>query len=209
MRRGASHEDAEDFIQEAFARLTVEQGRQDIRQPEAFLYRTAPSAPLGGPLVPGVCLLSREAVFANAAVGRAATTRLAQLSTEAQAEIAAERAPLEAEANALQGLPETPENLARAQAFGQRWQALQQKAEHTAREIEATRQAALGRISDAAQPVIAEVYAGKNCGLLFDRNAALGGNLGNDLTAGVVEGLDRRMSTINFDRERLPQTAAQ
>jgi len=41
VRRGASHEDAEDFIQEAFARLTVEQGRQDIRQPEAFLYRTA------------------------------------------------------------------------------------------------------------------------------------------------------------------------
>jgi len=25
----------------------------------------------------------------------------------------------------------------------------------------------------------------------------------------VVEGLDRRISTINFDRERLPQTAAQ
>lgn len=41
MRRGASHEDAEDFIQEAFARLTVEQSRQSIRQPEAFLFRTA------------------------------------------------------------------------------------------------------------------------------------------------------------------------
>lgn len=168
--------------------------------------QTAPAAPLGGPLVPGVCLLSREAVFANAAIGRAATAQLTDLSAAAQAEIAAERAPLEAEAGALQGLPETPENRARAQAFAQRWQALQQKAEHVAREIEATRQTVLGRISTEAQPVIAEVYAGKHCGLLFDRNSALGGNFANDLTAGVVEGLDRRISTITVQREHLPQS---
>lgn len=170
--------------------------------------QTAPSAPLGGPLVAGVCLLSREAVFSNAAVGRAATAQLTELSAAAQAEIAAERAPLEAEARALQGLPETPENLARAQAFAQRWQAMQQKAEHTTREIEATRQAVLARISTEAQPVITEVYRSKNCGLLFDRNAVMGGNLGNDLTAGVVEGLDRRISTIDVQRERLPQSPA-
>lgn len=172
--------------------------------------QTAPApaaAPLGGPVIAGVCLLSREAVFANAAVGRAATARLTELSTTAQAEIAAERGPLEAEAGALQGLPETPENMARAQAFAQRWQALQQKADHTAREIEATRQAVLARISTEAQPVIAEVYRAKACGLLFDRGTALGGNFTNDLTAGVVEGLDRRITTFAFDRERLPQGA--
>ena len=168
----------------------------------------AASAPLGGPVVPGVCQLSREAVFANAAVGRAATARLAELSTAAQAEIAAERAPLESEAGALQGLPETPENMARAQAFAQRWQALQQKADHSAREIEATRQAVLARISTEAQPIIAEAYRARTCGLLFDRNTALGGNFANDLTAAVVEGLDRRITTLAFDRERLPQGAA-
>lgn len=166
--------------------------------------QTAPSVPLGGPVVPGVCVLSREAVFGNAAVGRAATARLAELSAAAQAEIAAERGPLEAEAAALQSLPETEANRARAQAFAQRWQALQQKAEHTAREIEATRQAVLARITTEAQPVITQVYASKSCGLLFDRNAVMGGNLANDLTAGVVEGLDRRISMINFERERLP-----
>lgn len=41
VRRGASHEDAEDFIQEAFARLAARQDGEDIRQPEAFLARTA------------------------------------------------------------------------------------------------------------------------------------------------------------------------
>ncbi len=45
----------------------------------------APAAqPLGGPVVPGVCLLSREAVFANAAVGKAASARLAELASIAQ-----------------------------------------------------------------------------------------------------------------------------
>lgn len=41
MRRGASREDAEDFVQEAFSRLAAHDGQGDIRQPEAFLARTA------------------------------------------------------------------------------------------------------------------------------------------------------------------------
>lgn len=168
----------------------------------------AAPATLAGPVVPGVCLLSREAVFANAAVGRAATARLAQLTAEAQAGIAAQRGPLEAEAGVLQTLPETEENRARAQAFSGRWEALQRQAGQVTQEIEATRLAVLSRIADAAQPVIAEVYAARNCGLLFDRASALGGNFANDLTAGVVQGLDARLTTITFERERLPPSDA-
>ena len=43
--------------------------------------------PLGGPVVPGVCLLSREAIYANAAVGKAASARLNELARATQAEI--------------------------------------------------------------------------------------------------------------------------
>lgn len=39
--------------------------------------------PLGGPVIPGVCLLFREAIFANAAVGKAASTRLQELTRTA------------------------------------------------------------------------------------------------------------------------------
>lgn len=163
-----------------------------------------PPATLGGQVVPGVCLLSREAVFANAAVGRAATARLAELTTEAQAAIAARRGPLEAEAGVLQTLPDTEENRARARDFSGRWEALQREAGQLTQEIEATRLAVLSRIADAAQPVIAEVYAARNCGLLFDRASALGGNFANDLTASVIQGLDARLTTIAFERERLP-----
>jgi Skp family chaperone for outer membrane proteins len=167
--------------------------------------QTAPAEPLGGPVVPGVCLLSREAIFANAAVGRAASARLQELTVAAQAEIDAQRAPLEVEARAMEA--QTP-SAEQRQALGQRLQALQQQVAHVGREIEATRTRALERISIEAQPVIAQVYREKSCGLLFDRSSALGGNFANDLTADVVRGLDARIQTITFERERLPQPSA-
>jgi len=163
--------------------------------------------PLGGPVVPGVCLLSREAVFANAAVGRAASARLQELTRAAQAEIGRQRTPIETEARSLEGQPDNDRTRQRREQLAQRWQALQTQAAHNGREIEATRAKALERISSEAQPVIAEVYRRKNCGLLFDRNTALGGNFANDLTADVVRGLDARVQTITFGRERLPRQA--
>lgn len=161
--------------------------------------------PLGGPVVPGVCLLSREAIFANAAIGKSASARLAELTQGAQAEVDAERAPLEAELSALEGQGESAELSQRREALAAKWQALQRKAAHTSREIEATRAKALQRIVDEAQPVIAEVYAQKGCGLLFDRNSLLGGNFANDLTADVVRVLDAKIQDIPAERERLPE----
>ncbi|MFA7439978.1 MAG: OmpH family outer membrane protein [Sphingomonadaceae bacterium] len=170
---------------------------------------TAPAAqPLGGPVIPGVCLLSREAIFANAAVGKVASARLAELTRAAQTEIDAQRTPLEAEARTLEGQAGNAQTQQRRQALATRWQALQQQAAHSSREIEATRAKALEQIATQAQPVIAQVYGQKKCGLLFDRGAALGGNFANDLTADVVRALDTRIQTITFERERLPQQPA-
>lgn len=172
----------------------------------------APAAePLGGPLIAGVCLLSREAIFANAAVGKAATARLQELTRAAQAEVDAQRQPIEAEARTLEGqrtsLP-ADQFRQRQEALAQRLQGLQRQAAHVSREIEATRAKALERISTEAQPVIVSAYRAKNCGLLFDRGTVLGGNFGNDLTADVVRGLDARIQTISFERERLAQEPA-
>lgn len=185
------------FVPAAVSAQTVGGGQAPAAAPAA--------QPLGGPVVPGVCLLSREAIFANAAVGKAASARLAELTTAAQAEIDARRPALETEARALEGQPDNAANRPRREALAQSWQALQAQAAHSSREIEATRAKALERIATEAQPVIAQVYGQKNCGLLFDRGAALGGNFANDLTADVVRALDARIQTITFERERLPQ----
>ena len=167
-----------------------------------------PAQPLGGPLVPGVCLLSREAVMANSAIGKAANTRLQELARGAQAEIDTQRTPLETEAKAIEGQPDNAQTRQRREAFTTRWQALQRQAQHNSREIDATRAKALARLATETQPVIAVVYGQKKCGLLLDRAVALGGNFGNDLTADVVRGLDAKIQTMSFERERLPQQMA-
>jgi len=165
---------------------------------------------LGGPLVPGVCLLSPDAILRNAKVAKAADVRLQQLARAAQAEINAERQPLQAQAKALQAeaaklKPE--DRAAREKALIAKLQPIQAKEQLRSREIAATRAKVIERISNEAQPVIAAAYQARRCGLLVNRNSVLGGNMGNDITQTVLQGLDARITTINFERETLPATA--
>jgi RNA polymerase sigma factor (sigma-70 family) len=48
MRRGASREDAEDLVQEAFLRLELYSRSHDVREPEAFVVRTAMNLSVDG-----------------------------------------------------------------------------------------------------------------------------------------------------------------
>jgi Skp family chaperone for outer membrane proteins len=169
------------------------------------------SAGLGGPLIPGVCLLSEQAVFLNAKVGMAATARLTQLGGQAKAEMDAERAPLASEEETLRSdaaALKPADVQQRAQALQARETAYQQKVALRNRELEATRQKVIERIMSEAQSVIAQAYKAHNCGLILDRNSVLGGNMGGDLTPDVVRGLDAKITTITFDRESLAQAAA-
>jgi Skp family chaperone for outer membrane proteins len=86
--------------------------------------------------------------------------------------------------------------------------AVEQKAVLRNREIEATREKALGRIAMEMQPLVAQAYAAHGCGLLIDRGLVLGGNMTNDLTPAIVAGLDARLTTISFDRVNLSPTDA-
>jgi Skp family chaperone for outer membrane proteins len=168
------------------------------------------SAPLGGPAVSGVCLLSREAIFSRSKVGGAASARLEQLTRQAQTEAETERKPIEADIQAFrsQGASmKADERQSREAALGKRAQAAQEHDAQLSREMDATRAKAMERIGQSAQPVIADVYKSKGCGLLLDRNAVLGGNMSNDLTAAVVQGLDAKITTITFNRETVPANA--
>lgn len=171
-----------------------------------------PAAPgLGGPAVPGVCLLSQEAVLANSKIGQAATERLRQLAQAAQNDLETERTAIEADAKALEAQKASlsaGQLEQRRQPLAQRALAYQAKAQARSRQVEATRAKAVGQIAQAAQPVIAQVYHAQGCGLLFSRDAVLGGNMTGDLTPAVVQALDAKVSTINFDLEPPPAAPA-
>lgn len=182
---------------------------------------TAPTAAngqpsLGGPLIKGLCLLSEEVVLRDAKVSIAANQRLQQLKDQAQGEVNAARAPIDVDYKTLQadaaktegGKPAPADIETRRQAIQARYQAVQNLADQRNREIDATRTKASARLSAELQPVVAAAYRARGCGLLLNRNAVLGGNLGGDLTDEVVKGLDARITSLTFEREILPPAAA-
>ncbi|MGF7148498.1 Skp family chaperone for outer membrane proteins [Sphingomonas zeicaulis] len=171
-----------------------------------------PAAPsLGGPVIPGLCLLSIDTMIATSKVGVATEARLKELATQAQTEVDTQRRPVEAEIKAFQAAAaglKPEDRAARQRALATKLQPIEAVAQQRTRELQATRAKALQRISTDAQPVIAQVYKQKNCGLLINRGTVLGGNTTNDLTAAVVQGLDAKVSTVSFNREVLPAAAA-
>lgn len=163
--------------------------------------------PLNGPVVAGVCYLSREAIFANAKVGQSASARLKQLAQQAQSEIDAERKPIDADVQMFRAKAASlsaDQRQSQEQALAQRMQSVQAGQQAKGRQLEATRAKAMEQIAGYAQPVIMSVYNSKSCGVLFDRNAVLGGNMTNDLTPAVVQGLDAKITTISFNLEPVP-----
>lgn len=162
---------------------------------------------LGGKPVPGLCMISREAVFAQSKVGAAASERLKQLAEQAQKQLGSEREPLQKD---IQKFQQDAPKLAEAQrkqqgqALQQRMQQFQQKAGELNERIQLTRSKIMQRIGQQAEPIVASTYKSHGCGLLLNRDAVLGGNVSNDLTADVVKGLDSKITTLSFSLEPLP-----
>src|ERR1700758_1761218 len=125
----------------------------------AYAQSTDNAPPLGGQAVSGVCLLSREAIFANAKVGKAASARLKQLADQAQSDIDAEPKPVDADVQAYRSQAASlsaDQRQSREQALGQRMQKVQADQALRGRQLEATRVKAMGQIAQYAQPVITE-----------------------------------------------------
>lgn len=165
------------------------------------------AADLQGNPVSGVCMLSREAVFAQAKVGQAASQQLSQLADQARSQLASERKPLDAD---VQSFQQKEPSLSEAQrkeqgaALQQRAQTLQAQADNLNERIQLTRAKAMQTIGQVAEPIVAGSYGSHHCGLLLNRDSVLAGNLTNDLTGDVVQGLDRKITTISLSLEPLP-----
>ncbi|MEW9625778.1 OmpH family outer membrane protein [Rhodanobacter geophilus] len=169
---------------------------------------TAPAAStLGGNPVPGVCMLSREAVFAQSKVGQSASDRLKQLAQQQQLQLESQRKPLDAEVQAFQQKEASLTEAQRQQqgkALQQRMQGFQEQVNQLDQRIQLTRGKVMQQIGEQAQPIVNSSYNSHHCGLLLNRDAVLGGNTANDLTGDVVRGLDGKITSLSFTLEPLP-----
>ena len=162
---------------------------------------------LEGKAIPGMCFLSREAVFAQSKVGEAAVQRLNQLAKQAGDQLNAQRTPLDADLKSFQDkAPSLGEAQRKSQgaAMQQRVQAFQAQAGELNQRVQLTRGKAMEKIGVQAQPIVESLYKSHQCGVLLNRDAVLSGNMTNDLTAEVVQGLDRKITTISFNLEPVP-----
>ncbi|MEO9080346.1 MAG: OmpH family outer membrane protein [Rhodanobacter sp.] len=162
---------------------------------------------LGGAPVSGVCLLSREGIFAQAKVGEAASKRLGELAEQSRSQLDSQRTPLDKDIKTFQGKESTlsaAERTKQGSALQGRMQAFQTQATELNQRIQLTRAKIMQQIGQAAQPFVASSYKSHKCGLLLNRDAVLAGNMSNDLTSDVVKGLDSKITTISFNLEPLP-----
>ncbi len=164
---------------------------------------------------PGVCVLSREAIMAASTVGKNVQSRLAQLQTQANAELTGEQSSIQTAAKDLEA-KKAAGSLAQAayqqqgSALQQRYEALQEKAQQRDRELQATEQKAVKRVLDEVTPLVASEAKAKNCAVVLDANMVMAVNVAMNLTPNVITALNGKFTQFDFEREHLDaQPAAQ
>jgi Skp family chaperone for outer membrane proteins len=163
-----------------------------------------------GPAIPGVCVYFNQRLLATSTAGQAVQTRMEQLATEVQGELAPYATSIQTEITALQQGGQA------ADADGARRTALQARITE-AQTLEQTRQDELRYtlseqrrlISAAVEPILVAVYQERGCGILIDRESVFILNPAMDITDVVIQRLNTSLPTLSFNRLPVPAQAAQ
>lgn len=174
----------------------------------------APAAPAAatikhGAPIPGLCYYSFDAVFGASDVGKSVVTRIQQIAKEVETELTTEDKALGADIQAFERARATmtPDAIEqRASQLTVRRNALARKAELRQRELQATRSKAVDRVEQEMTPVVLATYQARGCSILIASGLALG-NPQMDITGSVVQGLNAKIKTFTFNRERLDAPA--
>lgn len=176
----------------------------------AFAQAQQPAAPSvsHGSAINGVCFLSTQEVLSTSTVGRHVNTRMQQLIAQVNAELEPEQTTIENEGKAIEAGRTTWDQATlqqRATAWQTRLTSFQRLANQRQRELEATQQKAVSRVLQELDPIAKQVYQQRRCAILFDRESVMLGNPAMDVTPSVISGLNARIQTFAFERERLTQ----
>ncbi|HYG26963.1 MAG TPA: OmpH family outer membrane protein [Caulobacteraceae bacterium] len=164
----------------------------------------AAAAVTHGAAIPGVCYLSTQEALGTSTVGRHVNTRMQQLIQAVNAELQPEQTAIETEARNLQSATlDAAARQTRGTALQTRLNTFQTRAAQRQRELEATQQKAFARVLQEMDPIAKQQYQTRRCAILLDRESVMLGNPAMDLTPAVIQGLNARIQTFAFERERL------
>jgi Skp family chaperone for outer membrane proteins len=180
--------------------------------------QTAPAAAAAAPApirhgaaVPGVCFYNFDRALASSDVGKAVAARINVIAKEVEVELTNDEKALSTDIQGFDRARATMTQDATEQRASQltiRRNALARKLDLRQRELQATRGKALDRIEQEMSPVVIATYQARGCSVLLT-GAVVTGNPQMDITDQVVTGLNAKIKTLAFNRERLdaPATA--
>ncbi len=171
---------------------------------------TTAAAPAGPP-IPGLCVLSQEAVVYTSTVGKYVATRLQQLNQAAQAEITSQTTSLQNDEKAFEaaraGLS-ADQLQQRAAALAAREHDLERTVQIRREELSQTEQKAQARILTEATPIFQEAVRSHNCSIVLAGTGVLVAEESMNLTPTVIAGLNAKITQFEFEREHLDQAGA-
>jgi len=176
-------------------------------RPAAAPLAAAPAAAAikHGPALPGVCTYNGDQAVQASEVGKYVAARMQQIITEVNAELTAEDTAIKNEAKAIDAARATgPTDAleARAANLQVRFNAFKRKQQLRQAEVQQTERKAVMRVLQELDPIAVGVYQARNCSILLGDGVLLG-NPAMDITSQVVTGLNAKIKTFTFNRERL------
>ena len=158
---------------------------------------------LAGPVVPGVCVYSNEKAIATSAVGQSVTTRLEQLAGQVKADLQQRSQALQTEQAALQAQAATmPKDQLdqKGAAFEDKVNEFRRLQQLREAQLKATGDKEVGAITEQLDPLVRQVYAEHNCGLVVAAQSTYGYyNAQMDVTKAVIAKLDATLTSLSFD----------
>lgn len=169
----------------------------------------APAPIRHGAAVPGVCFYNFDRALASSDVGKAVAARINVIAKEVEVELTNDEKTLSTDIQGFDRARATMTQDAAEQRASQltiRRNALARKLDLRQRELQATRGKALDRIEQEMSPVVIATYQARGCSVLLT-GAVVTGNPQMDITDQVVTGLNAKIKTLAFNRERLDAPA--
>ncbi|PZO02099.1 MAG: hypothetical protein DCF28_09050 [Alphaproteobacteria bacterium] len=161
-----------------------------------------------GPAIPGVCVYFNQRLLAQSTVGASVQSRMEQLATEVQGELAPYGSSISTEYQRIQAGGPTVTDADR-QALQTRVQEAQLLEQTRENELRYTLSEQRRLISAAVEPLLVAVYQERGCGILLDRESVFILNPAMDVTDAVIERLNASLPSLSFNRLPVPvqQTA--
>lgn len=173
----------------------------------------APAAPATPPppALPGICAFSHDGSVAGSKLGQYIRQRMDTITKQTQAELQTTGEALNNDARTTDAARATLSQEAfeqKALDIRQRGDAFQRLQQVREREVQATAGKALQRFDTEANPLFEMAVRERNCSIVLDSDTAYFVSPTMDITGGVIQKLDAKITEFAFDRERMDQQQA-